>query len=184
MSNRTRLTWIGPVRLNSFKACAKALGRALGVPHCGSLEALARSCGWLSFSELNRCPDPRQGAGVSAMGSDEEIYELWCQQVVVSYGLRCRAELDAVEQLPKLFRYLRVPSAHKPSDVAARGQDEDGVPRTVRDPMLRVADWRDAEFRQWIGGVVARTMPKRRDVSDERGDAALDELKRLEEELE
>lgn len=184
MSKRTRLKWIGPVRLDSFKACAKALGRAFGVPHCGSLEALARSCGWLSFWELNRYPHPRHGAGVPVMESDEKIYELWCQQVVVSYGLQGRAELDAVEELPKLFRYLRVPSGHKASDVAARGQDEDGVPRTVCDPMLRAADWRDAEFRQWIGGVVARTMPKRRDVSDGRGDAALDELNRLEEELE
>jgi hypothetical protein len=113
----------------------------------------------------------------------EEVYELWCQQVAISYGLRFRADLDAIEQLPKLFRYLRAPSPYRSAEARGQDQDEDVVPCTVHDPMFRAADWRDAEFRQWIGGVVDRSNSKRRDFDDVRGDAGLDELKRLEEEL-
>lgn len=181
MSNSKRLKWLGPVRLDGFKACAKVLGRALGVPHNGSLEALARSCGWLSYWELNRHPDPRHGAGLPAKGSLEEIYDLWCKQVVISYGLRSPAELDAIEQLPKLFRYVLKRDVARPAQAPGPSQVEEGMPCVIHDPMLRASDWRDAEFRQWIRGVVDRTKPKARDDDALLGDSGLDEVKRLEE---
>lgn len=182
MSNSKRLKWLGPVRLRDFKACAWALGRALHVPHCGSLDALAQSCGWLNYRELTLNPDLKDGQCVPVSGSAEEIYDLWCQQAVVSYGLRSRAEFDAIERLPSLFRYVLAPDAPKPARSAERDRDDEDVPRTVRDPMLRAGDWRDAEFRQWVSGIVDRSKPKRADASDAR--ARCDELKRLEEELE
>lgn len=106
MTNSSRLTWLGPVRLKDFKACAKVLGRELDVPYSRSLDALARSCGWLSYREMTLHPDPRNGAGVPVVGAAEHIYDLWCQQVVVSYGLQDRERLNAIARLPRSFRYV------------------------------------------------------------------------------
>lgn len=184
MSTIKRLKWLGAVRLDAFKACAKVLGRALDVPHCRSLDLLAQSCGWLSYRELTLDPDPRHGAGVPASGSLFDVYDLWCIQAIQSYGLQDRVALDAIELLPKLFRHLHVhlPSRHPEADEHA--QDEEDQPGQVHDPMPQAGDRRDAEFREWLSGLVGRTNGQRRDSAGSPSETEVEELWRLQEELE
>lgn len=184
MSMNKRLKWLGPVRQDVVKKSAKVLGRAFDVPHMKSLDLVAQSCGWLDYRELTLQRDPRHGAGVPASGSDAEVYELWCRQLTVSYGLQDQADLDAIERLPQLFRHLRFRLPSTPSDLAEQAQDADDPPRHVHDPMLQAGNWRDAEFRHWLRGLGDETGRRGRDSADLPSKAEIDELNRFEEELE
>jgi hypothetical protein len=157
MSKSKHPRWLGPVRLQAFKACAKTLGRALGVPHSHSLEALARACGWMNYWDLLNRPDPRGGAGSPRVRPEQEVYDLWCRQVAFSFGLQDRTSLDAVERLPTLFQHLLVRQYAQSPVASEQAQEEEEQPAHLQDPMLRAGDWRDAEFRQWLGGLVGRT---------------------------
>lgn len=184
MSISKRLKWLGPVRLEVVKKSAKALGRRFDVPHMKSLDLVAQACGWLSYRELTLQEDPRHGAGVAAPGSDEDVYELWCLQLAVSFGLKDRSELKSIECLPQLYRYLRARPPSVLHHSADEVQDSDIPPHHIHDPMLRAGDWRDAEFRHWLRGLGGRTGSQGRDSVDLPSKAELDELNRLQEEVE
>lgn len=183
MSNDKRMVWLGPVRLDAFKACAKLLGRALGVTHCRSLDALARAFGWLSFSELNCHPDLGESGGICVTGSFDEIYDLWCGQVIASYGLESRSELDVIDRLQRTFRRVLRKDPLARNCVGSEHQCGGESPRNVRDPMLRAGNWRDAEFRQWIGQIVDRGKPDGRNYDDLCGAAERESESRLEDEF-
>lgn len=183
MSDEKRMVWVGPVRLGAFKACAKLLGRALGVAHSRSLDALAKACGWLSYAELICHPQLEHGGCVCAKGSFDEIYDLWCGQVVASYELESRAQLDVIERLQKAFRTsLRNAPVECDSEAGEHPCDVT-VPRNIHDPMLQARDWRDAEFRQWIGHIVDLGKPKVRDGDDSSDAAERESINRLAEEF-
>jgi len=184
MRMNKRLKWIGPVRLDVVKKCAKALGRAFDVPHMKSLDLVAQSCGWLDYRELTLQRDPRHGAGVPASGSDLEVYELWCRQLTVSYGLQDQAALDAIESLPQFFRHLRFRLHSRPSEFTDQAQDADDPPRQVHDPMLQAGNWRDTEFRHWLRGLGGETGRQECDNANLPSKAELDEINRLQEETE
>lgn len=161
------------VRLEALKRCAKLLKRAADLPHSRALEVLAVSFGWKSYYALLHGAGPVSYVGDMAPGAAALYFQDWCARVLAEIQLE---ELHCPIDLAIWFNRMTAGSAAP----VQRGC-EAVVPRHVHDPMLEACNWRDAEFRQWIGQIVDRGKPNERDCDDLCDTAERESINRLEE---
>lgn len=162
---------IGIVRVDAFKKMAWAMKKRIeGCKHRQGLDKLAKACGMKHYHEVLEIRENGLATELLMQGSRDELLAAWSDRITNEFGVDVGTIFDA-EELDMWFTRVFVDRSRLVADVDA----EDAVVKEVHDPRLEAANWRDAEFRQWLQGVVDLEAPRSRPLADEHdGDDADD----------
>lgn len=152
---------IGLVKLSSFKSLASLLKKRVeGCKHSAALESLAQACGAACYQHVLDVATGRRAPSPLLAGTQSELVEEWKRRLDSAFGVDVGSILS-VDELDVWFKRVFVPRGML---VVDHGDDCQSVRHAV-DPRLGAADWRDAEFRQWLHCMVDRSSGQRRSGS-------------------
>ena len=97
--------------------------------------------------------------------SRDELMGVWVERITEQFGVDIGTVFND-QELDAWFTRVFVDRAWLVADVDA----DDDLVKEVHDPRLEAANWRDAEFRQWLQRVVELEMPDSRPLVDEQED--------------
>ncbi len=157
---------IGIVRVDAFKKMAWAMKKRIeGCKHRQALDKLARACGMKHYHEVLEIRENGLATELLVQGSRDELITAWTERITNEFGINI-GTVFAAEGLDVWFTRVFVDRARLVADVDA----DDALVKEVHDPRLEASNWRDAEFRQWVQGVVDLETLSSRPRADEQLD--------------
>jgi hypothetical protein len=162
---------VGIVRVDAFKKMAWLVKKRIpGCKHSRALDSLGRACGMKSYREVLDIREIGLPTEQLMPASREELINVWRDRI----GRQFDVDIDTIFTAGELniwFAKVFVPQDQLVADAEAH----DIVMKEISDPRLEAANWRDAEFRQWVQSVVdleiSRSRPEKLD-SDDSGEAS------------
>ena len=144
---------IGIVKLEALKRLAKVLRKAIpGCKHTHALENLARASGMKNYNELCLVAMGYETPWALMEGSHDELVYAWTSQLSAEFRIDITSVLS-IDEIDVWFGRVFASRDRLMSD--AESAEPSLV--VVRDPQLEAANWRDAEFRQWVQGAVEKS---------------------------
>jgi len=157
---------IGIVRVEAFKKMAWAVKKRIeGCKHHQALDKLARACGMNHYQEILEIRENGLPTELLMQDSRDELMGVWVERITEQFGVDIATVFND-QELDAWFTRVFVDRAWLVADVDA----DDDLVKEVHDPRLEAANWRDAEFRQWLQRVVELEMPDSRPLVDEQED--------------
>lgn len=154
---------IGIVKVDAFKKMAWAVKKRIeGCKHTQALGHLARACGMKNYHEVLAICANGLPTDELMQGSRDELIEAWTVRIARQFGVAIDTILT-VEEIDFWFTKVFVDRDR----LVADAEVDDVVIKEIHDPRLEAANWRDAEFRQWVQGVVDLEAPALRQRADE-----------------
>lgn len=154
---------IGIVRVDAFKKMAWAMKKRIeGCKHHQALDKLARACGMKHFHEVLEIREKGLPTELLMQDSRDELMGVWVERITEQFGVDIGSIFNE-QELDAWFGRVFVDRARLAADVDA----DDVLVKEIHDPRLESANWRDAEFRQWLQGVVELEMPGSRPVAED-----------------